>query len=183
MDYTKIDDIKQKLKESLPERTYLHTLRTVDKAMELCGDTSANKDVVFFAALLHDCAKKDIPTEKQLIELADFAEYPKVIHAPLGAAKANEEYGITDKRVIDCIYYHTTGRPNMSIEEMIVFLADAIEDGRDYPGVDEIREQTKISIKSGVLKSLEGVVKHETLNGNKIHHLTIETINDLKGEI
>lgn len=183
MDYIQIENIKQQLKKSLPEKTYLHTLRTAQKAIELCKCTDANQDVVLLSALLHDCAKKDVPTKEQLAKLADFAEYPKVIHAPLGSFKAKKEYGITDKKILDCIYYHTTGRPEMSIEEMIVFLADAIEDGRDYPGLDKIRKKAEISIKLGVLQSLENVVEFETANGNKIHHLTIETINDLKGEV
>lgn len=182
MDYTKIENIKQKLKQTLPERTYLHTLRTVDKAMELCKQTDADADVVFMAALLHDCAKKDVPTEQQLVKFADFADFSKVIHAPLGADKARREFGITDKKIIDCIFYHTTGKAKMSIEEMIVFLADAIEDGRDYPGLEEIREEAKLSIKAGVLQSLENVVKFESANGNKLHHLTLEAIKDLKGE-
>lgn len=182
MNYTKIEQIKQKLKQDLPERTFLHTLRTVQMAMELCVGTNANRDTVFLAALLHDCAKKDVPTEEHLEKISDFADYSKVIHAPLGAIKAEEEFGIFDKKILDCIRFHTTGRPKMSIEEMIVFLADAIEDGREYDGVEEIRKKTKISIKDGVLQSLENVVRFESSNGNKIHHLTIETIKDLKGE-
>ena len=41
------------------------------------------------------------------------------------------------------------------------------------PGLDKIREKAEISIKLGVLQSLENVVEFETANGNKIHHLTI----------
>lgn len=182
MNYTQIEQIKEKLKQTLPERTYAHTLRTVEMAMELCVGTNADRDTVFLAALLHDCAKKDVPNEAQLEKLADFANFPKVIHAPLGAIKANEEYGILSDKVLDCIRFHTTGRPNMSIEEMIVFLADAIEDGRTYDNVDKIREKTKSSIIEGVLASLEGVVLFEEANGNEIHHLTKDTIEFLKGE-
>ncbi len=182
MNYTKIEQIKQKLKENIPERTYLHTLRTVEMAMELCVGTNADRDVVFIAALLHDCAKKDVPTKEQAEVLGDFINYPKVLHAPLGAIKAQQEFDIVDEKVLDCIRFHTTGRPNMSIEEMIVFLADAIEDGREYDGVDLIRQMTKKSIKDGVLQSLTNVVKFESTNGNKLHNLTIETIKSLKEE-
>lgn len=176
MNYTRIEAIKKKLKENLPEKTYLHTLRTVTMAMELCVGTAADWDVVFLAALLHDCAKKMKPSREQLLELDGFAGYDKVIHAPLGAIIARQEYGIQEERVLDAVRYHTTGRPQMTLEEQIVFLADAIEDERDYPNVEQIREKTKISLADGVLESLRCTVRFETGNGSMLHPLTLQAI-------
>jgi hydrolase, HD family len=176
MNYIRIEEIKKELKKNLPEKTYLHTLRTVNMAMELCVDTAADRNVVFLAALLHDCAKKTKPNSEQLLELDDFAGYEKVIHAPLGAVIARQKYGIQEERVLNAIRYHTTGRPQMNLEEQIVFLADAIEDERDYPGVEQIREKTKLSIADGVLESLRGTVQFETGNGSRLHPLTLQAI-------
>lgn len=176
MDYTQIEEIKRKLKESLPEKTYQHTLRTVAMAMELCVGTEADRDVVFFAALLHDCAKKMVPAKADEKELGEFLGYEKVLHAPLGALTARRQYGMQDERVLAAIRYHTTGRPCMTIEEQIVFLADAIEDGREYPGVERIREQTKKSIQAGILASFESTLRFESQNGSAIHPLTLQAM-------
>ena len=176
MNYIGIEAIKKKLKETLPEKTYLHTLRTVNMGMELCVGTTADRDIVFLAALLHDCAKKMTPSREQLLQLDDFAGYEKVIHAPLGAIIARQEYDVQEERVLDAVRYHTTGRPQMSLEEQIVFLADAIEDERDYPGVEQIRKKTKISIAEGVLESLRCTVQFETGNGSRLHPLTLQAI-------
>ena len=35
--------------------------------------------------------------------------------------------------------FHTTGRENMGLLEKIVYIADLIEPGRDFQGVEEIR--------------------------------------------
>ena len=180
MDYIKIEEFKQKLKIDLKPQRYQHTLFTIIKAMELAVGTSADKDVVFIAALLHDCAKYKTPNESQLSDLKDFVECPAIVHATFGALIAEEEYGITDKRILEAIKYHSTGRREMSIEEMIVCLADAIEDSRDYPNLENIRNATKKGIKYGLLESLSGVVKYESEKGNKIHHLTSEAIEWLK---
>lgn len=180
MDYIKIEEYKKKLKKDLKPQRYQHTMNTVFKAMELSMGTSADKDVVFIASLLHDCAKYKTPSKNQLEELKDFLDCPAIIHAPLGAIIAREEYGINDERVLNAIKYHSTGRAGMSIEEMIVCLADAIEDGREYPNVDYVREQAQKGVIDGMMANLSGVIEFETKKGNLIHHLTLEAINDLK---
>lgn len=180
MDYIKIEEFKSKLKKDLKPQRYQHTMFTVIKAMELAVGTSADKEVVFVAALLHDCAKYKIPNEIQLNNLKEFIDCPAILHAPFGALVAEEEYKIKDKRILDAIKYHSTGRKGMSIEEMIVCLADAIEDSRDYPNLENIREATKKGIKYGLLECLSGVVKYESEKGNKIHYLTLDAIAWLK---
>jgi len=176
-DYIKIDEYKQKLKKTLKPERYEHTLRTVQKAMELCVGTAADRDRVFVAALLHDCAKYITPNEKQRAKLIDYLTFDKVIHAPLGALVARDEYGITDETVLNAIKNHTTGRANMSVEEKIVLLADSIEDGRDYDGVDYIRRQTEISIDDGIIANLEGIAASFKEN---THHLTLEALDFLR---
>ncbi len=180
MNYIKIEEYKKKLKNDLKPQRYQHTMDTVVKAMELSMGTSADKEVVFIASLLHDCAKYKTPSENQLKELKDFLDCPAIIHAPLGAIIARDEYGINDERILNAIKYHSTGRAGMSIEEMIVCLADAIEDGREYPNVDYVREQSQIGIIKGMIANLSGVIDFETKKGNLVHHLTLDALEDLK---
>lgn len=182
MDYTKIEAFKERLRATMPERRYQHTLRTLNMAMELAMGTEADKDVVYYAALLHDCAKIIKPTKEQEAEIADFLGFDAIVHAGLGAVVAREDYGITDERILNAIRYHATGRAGMSIEEQIVCLADAIEDGREYPTVAYIREETKKSLRDGMIANLESVVAHVGNDGGALHHLTLEALNDLKGE-
>ncbi len=56
---------------------------------------------------------------------------------------AYDVLGITDKRVLSGIWYHCTGRPAMPLEEKIVYLADALEPGRNYEGVEKLRPLAK----------------------------------------
>ena len=182
MDYTRIESFKEQLKQTMPDRRYQHTLRTLDMAMELAMGTEADKDVVYYAALLHDCAKYLRPTKEQEEEIRDFLGYDAIVHAGLGAVIARDNYGIGDERILNAIRYHATGRAGMSIEEQIVCLADAIEDGRDYPTVNHIRQETKKSLRDGMIANLESVVAHVGNEGGALHHLTLEALADLKGE-
>lgn len=177
MDYTLIEQFKDKLKKELKKERYEHTLRTVLTAMELTLGTDADRDKVFVASLLHDCAKYRTPTKEQAEEINEFAGFEKIIHAPLGAIIARDEYGIRDKTVLNAIKYHTTGRKNMTAEEKIVCLADAIEDGRNYLGVEEIRKMAKTSVDNGLIAYFENVIGYEK---NSIHPLSIEALEDIK---
>ena len=81
--------------------------------------------------LLHECGKFSPPKdqiklcEKYGIELTESElDMPALIHAKLGAYLAEHEYGITDREILDSITYHTSGRPDMSMLEKIVYNGD-----------------------------------------------------------
>lgn len=180
MDYTKISCFKEKLKRDLKPERYRHTINTVLKAMELSLGENVDKEVVFIASLLHDCAKYKTPTEEQKKELSDFLTCAPILHAPFGAIIARDEYGITDERILNAIKYHTTGRSGMTKEEMIVCLADAIEDGRNYPALENVKKAAEQGVIQGMIANLSNVIEYETKKGNTIHHLTLEALEDLK---
>ena len=183
MDYTKISCFKEKLKRDLKPERYQHTINTVLKAMELSLGENVDKEVVFIASLLHDCAKYKTPNEEQKKELCDFVDSPPILHAPFGAIIAREEYGITDERILNAIKYHTTGRSGMTKEEMIVCLADAIEDGRNYSALENVKKAAEQGIIQGMIANLSNVIEYETKKGNSVHHLTLEALEDLKKEV
>ena len=92
------------------------------------------QDKAFVACLLHDVAK--------YVPSSDYAKYgftpsddmpPSVVHSFLGAEVARQDFGITDKEILDAIAYHTTGRPNMTELDKIVYVADKTEESRPYP--------------------------------------------------
>ena len=56
-------------------------------------------------------------------------------HAPAGAALVKTEVGITDEDILSAIRFHTSGRPNMTLLEKVVYVADYIEPGRRFPGL------------------------------------------------
>ena len=53
---------------------------------------------------------------------------------------AKTRLGIEDEEIIDAIRFHTSGKPNMSLLGKLVFVADMVEEGRNYEGVEYLRE-------------------------------------------
>ncbi len=56
----------------------------------------------------------------------------KLLHAKTGAAIARDVFAVEDD-VYNAILYHTTGKPDMTLLEKIIYLADYIEPTRRFP--------------------------------------------------
>lgn len=175
-----------KLKEELGTSRYNHTIRVRDTAVILAKRTDCDINKAMLAGLLHDCAKyydKDYLLKRAFefgIMNDEFLINNKhIIHAPLGAIIAQEEYGIEDNEVLDAIRYHTTGRENMTLLEKIVYLADYIEPERDFDGVERVRELAKGNINLAILRALEDSIYYLLDTQRTIHLDTLKARNYL----
>ncbi len=86
---------------------------------------------------MHDCAKYlsgkellDFCMKHQLPVSSIEKKAPYLLHAKAGAYLAEHRYGITDQEILSAVRWHTTGKPEMSNLEQIIFCADYIEPGR-----------------------------------------------------
>ena len=143
-DYKKL---RKKMKKTLPELRYRHSVNVADTALMLAMSYGKNMDRAYIAGILHDCAKA-VPDEDRArlceeagLQVTDVERRnPALLHAKLGAVMAEEEYGIRDSGILNAIRYHTTGRPAMTMLEKIIFVADYIEPMRDRaPRLRQIR--------------------------------------------
>ena len=137
----------KKLRKELDDSRYRHTLGVMFTAASMAMVFGVSLEQAQTAGLLHDCAKC-IPNEKKIsmcrkhkVPLTAFEEtHPFLIHAKLGAYLAGKKYGVEDREVLGAITWHTTGKPEMTKLEMIVYIADYIEPQRDKaPRLAEIR--------------------------------------------
>ena len=150
-----IQSIENKLRQTLLPNRYFHTLGVayLSASLAMCHGVSHGDALI--AGLLHDCAK-NFSEEKMLeeclrmnISLSECEKtIPELIHAAYGAYLAKEEYGITQEDVLLAVRNHTLGRPNMTILEQIVYLADYMEPGRKQPTSPPLDELRKIAFQS-----------------------------------
>ena len=132
-------------------RRLLHTLAVERECQNLsniyCLD-KMNTERLSVAALLHDITK-DKKTEDQILLCERYGIpvseedklSPKTFHAKTGAFLAREKFpSITDEITIGCIRWHTTGRASMSLPEKLLYLADYIEETRDFADCIELRK-------------------------------------------
>lgn len=189
-DFTLEQRIEQGLRRYLNERRYLHTMGVVDSAVHLARKYGADEDAARLAALMHDYCKN--MTKEQYEEYVnryriDFDEIAmgnrELMHGRVARYIAEKEYEIHDPEILSAIEYHTTGRKGMSLLEKIIAVADYIEEGRDFPGVEEIRILAAKNLEEALIFAINGTIRHLMEKNLLIHPDTIEARNDLIREI
>ncbi|GKV68019.1 phosphohydrolase [Sporosarcina sp. NCCP-2716] len=178
-----LDNLISDLQQRLPLRRFEHVLRVTETARALAAMHGVPADKAETAALFHDIAKSMSADGLQRL-LTDRGTGPELFkfnkelwHAPAGALIAEEEYGITDRDILNAIRFHTTGRAAMSDLEMVVYVADMIEPGREFPGVEELRRHAEGPL-SGVMEAcIVHSVQHLVSKRVPVHPDSIECYN------
>ncbi|OZM57770.1 phosphohydrolase [Lottiidibacillus patelloidae] len=173
------------VKKQLTEHRYQHTLGVMNTSIELAERYEVDEKKAELAAIFHDYAKfrpkeemkKIIIEQKMAKSLLEHSS--ELWHAPVGAYLVESEVGIIDRDILNAIKYHTTGRVSMSKLEKVVFLADYIEPGRSFPGVDEVRETAKSSLDEAVFQALRNTITFLLRRKQLVYPETIHTYNDI----
>lgn len=172
--------LQKHMKEELTEDRYDHTLGVMYTAEALAMRYGVDMTKAAVAGLLHDCAKC-IPNSQKLkicrkhhIEITELEEAnPSLLHAKLGAYMAEKTYGIKDPEIISAIRWHTTGKPDMSLLDIIIYMADYIEPNRDKaPDLKEIRRLCFENIEEALYRVLEGTLNYLSDRPNTIDPMT-----------
>ena len=181
----KRNEALQLVKAQITDKRYVHTLGVAETAVELAERFGVDVKKAELAAIFHDYAKFRSKEEmKQIIinenmakDLLDF--HSELWHAPVGAYLVEQEAGITDREILDAIAYHTTGRIGMTLLEKVVYLADYIEPGRSFPGVDEVRDIAKKSLDLAMVQAVRNSIVFLMNKKQAIYPDTFHTYNDL----
>ena len=172
------------VKAQLTDKRYAHTLGVMETAVILAKRFGADVGKAELAAIFHDYAKfrpkeemkQILIDEKEDVRLLQF--HHELWHAPAGAALVRKETGIKDEEVLSAIRWHTTGRPGMTLLEKIVYLADYIEPGRRFPGVDNVRKTAEKNLDNAVLSAVKNSILFLMSKQQPVFPVTMDTYND-----
>ncbi|MGR3765107.1 bis(5'-nucleosyl)-tetraphosphatase (symmetrical) YqeK [Rossellomorea sp. NS-SX7] len=173
------------VKEQLTEHRYIHTCGVMETAIRLARQYGADEKKAETAAIFHDYAKfRDKNEMKQIIESEglskDLLEYNSELwHAPVGALLVEREANIRDTEVLNAIRFHTSGCENMSTLDKVIYLADYIEPGRHFPGVEEVRELAEESLDKAIIKALQNTIMFLMKKNQAIYPDTFRFYNNL----
>lgn len=175
--------LQKKLKSELDHDRYEHTIGVMHTAACLAMRYDEDIDRALLAGLLHDCAKC-ISAEEKLkmckknhIEISEAErENTGLLHAKLGAFLAKEKYGITDEGILQAIRVHTTGCPEMTLLDKIVYIADYIEAGRKtLPNHAEVRKLAFCDLDDCLYRILEDSLVYLESKGSVVDPMTEQT--------
>ena len=142
------------------------------------------------AAILHDLTK-GMDSNEQLILCEKYGKIVRnidkddfnVLHAFTGAEIAGAVFVASDE-VCSAIRWHTTGKADMTLLEKIIWLADYIEPGRSFPGVEEVRRLAYTDIDEAMKLALGMSLDNLKSRGIKPYGATFDALAFLadKGE-
>ena len=178
-----LEEMKEKVRQSQKESRFVHTLGVVETAIELAKQYHVDEKKAEIAALLHDCAK-GLGGQEQLqlckkhgLTITEAEERnPFLLHAKLGAYLAKADYGIDDEEILDAIRWHTTGRPEMTQLDKIIYIADYIEPNRNQaPNLDEIRRLARVNLDECLYTILKATLAYLETKKDVIDPMTEQT--------
>lgn len=155
-----------------PERVE-HSFRVALIACERARTLGIPEEKALVAAMLHDCGKY-VPLSSPLLE--GFVP-PKGVPAPVlhqytGAYLAEHAFGVRDGEILDAIRYHTSGKAEMTLLGKLIYLADLVERGRNFPGVVRLRTLFFKDIDACLLAALKQQLSYLTESGKPVYPLT-----------
>lgn len=177
-----LDWLREKADAYLKPTRVAHVHGTEAMARSLAERWGVDADAAAEAAMLHDCTKK-LTRDEQLRLCEKYGIIPdrwelendRLLHAKTGAAVAADRFGMPEP-IASAIRWHTTGRPDMTTLEQIVFLADAIEETRrPYPALETIREAAFEDLDAAVELCARRTLALLATRGESIHPNTAQT--------
>lgn len=67
----------------------------------------------------------------------------------------------------------------MTLLEKIVYLADYIEPGRQFPGVEEVRQMAAENLDQALIKAVQNTIMFLMKKNQQVYPETFHTYNDL----
>jgi len=187
---TTFAELDKEMANILPRKRYLHSVAVAHLAAAYAVSLGYEPERALIAGILHDCAKAY--SDEQLV--ADCDKYSIsvteverrngfLLHGKLGAFYARTKYFITDEEILSAISYHTTGRPDMTDLEKVVFLADYLEPFRTQsttPDLNEIRRIAFYDINKAVYLALKNTLRYLDKCGQETDMTTAETFEEYR---
>ncbi|MEG6520746.1 bis(5'-nucleosyl)-tetraphosphatase (symmetrical) YqeK [Desulfotomaculum sp. 1211_IL3151] len=178
--------LMQKLSRTMSEKLLRHARGVADTAEKLAKKYGTDPFKARIAGLLHDIAR-DFDDNEMLQRAKKYnltvSEYgfamPLLLHGPVAAVMAREDYGINDQEILNAIALHTVGSEYMSQLDKIIFVADKIEPNRKHAGVEGIRRQANVNLEAALLSCFDESIRYVLKMGFLLHPTSVKARNSL----
>ncbi len=177
------EEMVEYLKKKLTPKRFVHSVGVEYTAACMAFVYGEDVERARIAGLMHDCAKC-LPVEEKLrkaekhgLPVSDCErENPDLLHGKLGAFYLKKKFGIEDEEILSAISYHTTGKPEMTLLEKIIFVADYIEPNRRIiRELPEIRKEAFTDLDGCILHILKNTLEYLETRDIAIDDMTRKT--------
>ena len=177
------DEIVSKEKSNMTEDRFEHCIGVSKTAKKLAELNQYDEDKAALAGFIHDYAKQvSVEEYREVIKTKGFDQdllnwNRSIWHGIVGTYFIQRDLKITDSEILTAVRRHTTADVEMTTLDKIVFMADYIEPGRSFPGVEEARKITYANLDEGVGYQLAHTLEFLIEKRNKIYPRTLDAYN------
>lgn len=173
------------LRDRVPPSRFQHILGVEKMASALAYHYHLDPQKAATAGLMHDLAK-NYPPHRLLREAQDAhlaidpiqTQTPHLLHADVSAVIAEQEFGVSDREILDAIRHHTLGQPGMSDLSCVVYVADALEPHRgDSEILTALREICWQDLYRAVWQTSDYAIQYLLAKQCVLHPRTVLTRN------
>ena len=175
-----LEDLRACSYSMVKAKRLAHIRGTEEEAVRLARRWGGDEELARKAGILHDCTKYlNLEEQLQLCEkygiVLDELEQKavKLLHAKTGAAIARHVFGMPEA-ICSAIFWHTTGKADMSLLEKILYMADYVEPNRRFDEVEELRRLAYSDLDAAVLRGCELSIVDMEERGQPVHRNTLE---------
>lgn len=176
-------ELISKIKQVVSSKRFQHILGVEKSALDLAKKNNYSLEKASIAALVHDYAKErtDQEFKEAILKFnlsSDLLNWNNFIwHGVVGAEFIKTELGIENEEILNAVRRHTVGDIEMTTLDQIVYVADYIEEGRDFPGVKEARLIAAENLKAAVSFETKHTLQFLMENNKLIYPAAILTYN------
>ena len=181
--YTDIDSLRETVRSRMSEKRFAHTVGCEKMAVKLAEIYGGDERIVRISALLHDITKElSLPQQLNLCEKwsiihdYDSDNIDAVIHADTAAEVAKHEFGFGNS-VYSAVKKHTVGSTCMSLEDKIVFVADACEETRTYPEAEKVRKLAFTDLDEAIIYIVKRTAERLEQKGLKPYYMSQKVLD------
>lgn len=182
-----IQKINKYVLSSVSDTRYEHSVRTAQTAKQLCKLYNEDEQLGYLAGIAHDMCKE--MKNKLLFSLASQdgdpiteieQNKPSLLHGRAASVLLKQEFGITDKKILEAVKYHTFGNVGMSDFAKILYIADKIEPGRPHVNEEYMKQFEGLTLNEFLIKILEENINYLKEKGKLIAENTNIFLKSLK---
>ena len=176
-------EIVAKEKSNMTEDRFEHCIGVSKTAQRLAELNHYDEDKAALAGFIHDYAKQvSVEEYREVIKTKGFDQdllnwNRSIWHGIVGTYFIQRDLKITDSEILTAVRRHTTADVEMTTLDKIVFMADYIEPGRSFPGVEEARKITYANLDKGVGYQLAHTLEFLIEKRDKIYPRTLDAYN------
>ena len=177
---------KAQLAKRVKPKRFTHVMGVVKAACELAKAYGVDVPKARLGALLHDWDKgfsdEEIRARARVLDVAVdgriFDDMPQLLHGLTAASALSRAYPQLPADIAQAIARHTAGACNMTDLDMVVYIADVIEENRDFPGVESLRKLVgNVSLEELFVKTFSQSFANLLDRGQAIHPQTVDIWN------